>query len=222
MAYHEAREKVRFPGAEVADAISLPLAKELTVGDDYAPFLVNCMWTPSLAYLFPHDHCFNVSDAHTAYELEESANDFLREYTEKGSEVRDLATMVAFNKEHAEACLPKSKSTSACPKGFRVWLTHHVEAPDQSYLIKAIENRPSEGQYRHAFEHTRKIGRDEGLDKAFGEHDLDVVLAPMDSPVCSLSMASGSFVSFPILEITWTSNRCQDIQLPMFPSVGIA
>ncbi|KAK4151888.1 amidase signature domain-containing protein [Chaetomidium leptoderma] len=131
-AYSETWGKMRSLGAEVAYNISLPLAKELTAGEDYTPSIVN------------------------SYELEETANEFLRGYTETGSEVHDLA-----------------------------------KAPDQSYLIKAVENRPSEDQYRNAFEHMRKIGRDEGLDKAFDEHNLDIVIAPMDSPICSLSMASG-------------------------------
>jgi amidase len=133
----------------------------------------------------------------TGYELEETFNGFLREYTESGSEVHDLATLVAFNKQLAEICLPK-RNPARASRQVSPNLTNvlHIEAPDQSELIKAIEDRPSDELYRHALEHLRKIGRDEGLDKAFNEHDLDIVIGPMDSPTCSLSMASGRSRSF--------------------------
>lgn len=36
-----------------------------------------------------------------------------------------------------------------------------------------------------------KVGREEGLAKTFRDNGLDIVVAPMDSPVCSLGTASG-------------------------------
>jgi hypothetical protein len=66
-----------------------------------------------------------------------------------------------------------------------------IDAPDQSWLIRAVEEKPAQGIYEAAFAHMRKIARDQGIHKAIAEHDVDVLLAPMDSPVCSLSTASG-------------------------------
>ncbi|KAK4237003.1 hypothetical protein C8A03DRAFT_45091 [Achaetomium macrosporum] len=63
--------------------------------------------------------------------------------------------------------------------------------PDQSWLVKAVENGPSEERYRDTFPHVLKVRRDRGLRKVLGEFHLDVVIAPMDSPVCSLSTAFG-------------------------------
>lgn len=41
-----------------------------------------------------------------------------------------------------------------------------------------------------------KVARDEGLDKVMDLENLDVVFAPMDSPICTLSTASGKQVPF--------------------------
>ncbi|AEO66790.1 uncharacterized protein THITE_151705 [Thermothielavioides terrestris NRRL 8126] len=111
-----------------------------------------------------------------SYEHEETANEFFRDFVKPGTQVHDLASVVEFNKKHAEKCLPK-------------------DAPDQSWLVRAVENRPSEAQYRDAFQHMLQVGRDQGLRKVLDEHNLDVVIAPMDSPVCSLSTASGYPIS---------------------------
>jgi hypothetical protein len=41
-----------------------------------------------------------------------------------------------------------------------------------------------------------RIRRDEGLAKTLRGHNLDLIIAPMDSPVCSLGMASGNDLFF--------------------------
>ncbi|KAI9150779.1 hypothetical protein HJFPF1_10556 [Paramyrothecium foliicola] len=70
-------------------------------------------------------------------------------------------------------------------------------APDQSWDIKAVEAKPSQENYDEAFRHMLKIGIDEGLAKTFSEHELNIVIAPWDSPACSLSTAS----EYPIANI---------------------
>lgn len=65
---------------------------------------------------------------------------------------------------------------------------------DQSSLIQALEDPPPEEAYNAAFAYIHRIARDEGLDKALDRDNLDVVFAPMDSPICSLSTASGKQV----------------------------
>ncbi|KAI4858882.1 amidase signature enzyme [Hypoxylon rubiginosum] len=106
-----------------------------------------------------------------SYEHEAVANEFLSQYSSQNTEVRTLADIVRFNSEHADISLPK-------------------EALDQSLLIKAVEDRPTEEAYRKAIDHMTKVGKG-GIDKVMEEHQLDVVIGPMDSAICSLSCASG-------------------------------
>lgn len=79
----------------------------------------------------------------------------------------------------------------------------YIEAPDQSWLIKAIHERPSEQQYHDAVVHMANITVD--LNETFDYYKLDVFIAPMDSWACSLSTASGksrgagSFASLTLL-----------------------
>lgn len=47
-------------------------------------------------------------------------------------------------------------------------------------------------RYEAVFSHMRKVGGYQGIDKAITQHDVDVVVVPMDIPVCSLSTASGT------------------------------
>lgn len=63
-------------------------------------------------------------------------------------------------------------------------------APDQSWLVKAVEEKPSEESYQRAFAHMERVAKD-GISKVMSEHGLDIIVGPMDSPLCSLSSASG-------------------------------
>lgn len=66
-----------------------------------------------------------------------------------------------------------------------------VEYPDQSRLIGSLRDRPSEDRYRRARAHLLEVTR--GVDRAFREHDLDVLSMPMDSPIPSISAAAGKY-----------------------------
>ncbi|XXH04737.1 hypothetical protein Hte_011159 [Hypoxylon texense] len=112
-----------------------------------------------------------------SYEHEAVANEFLREYSSQDGGVRTLADIIRFNSEHSNISLPK-------------------EAPDQSWLIRAVEGRPTEEAYQEAIDHIAKVGKG-GLDKAMEEHQLDIIAGPMDSSLCALSCASG----YPIANI---------------------
>ncbi|OTB13859.1 hypothetical protein K445DRAFT_368357 [Daldinia sp. EC12] len=107
-----------------------------------------------------------------SYEHEAVANDFLKHYTHKEAGIRTLADIIQFNKENPIFGLPK-------------------KASNQSWLIDAVENRPTEEAYRKATEHMTRVAKEEGLKKTMKDYGLDVVVAPMDSPICSLSCASG-------------------------------
>lgn len=65
----------------------------------------------------------------------------------------------------------------------------HLDAPDQSWLAKTVNETPSPQKYREAFDHLLRVGRD-GLGKVFHDNGLDLVIAPMDSPACSMGTAS--------------------------------
>jgi len=94
-------------GAVVIYPVRLPQPSELTMGDDYTPFIVNCMCIPCSPGLRYHCQWLLTLHTHIAYEHQETANEFFREFVEPGSQVHDLASVVEFNKEHAEKCMPK-------------------------------------------------------------------------------------------------------------------
>ncbi|KAK6953331.1 hypothetical protein Daesc_005634 [Daldinia eschscholtzii] len=119
-----------------------------------------------------------------SYEHEAVANDFLKHYTHKEAGIRTLADIIQFNKENQTLGLPK-------------------DAPNQSWLIDAVENRPTEEAYRKAIEHMTRVAKEEGLKKTMKDYGLDVVVAPMDSPICSLSCASGRDV----IRIIWATTN---------------
>ena len=85
--------------------------------------------------------------------------------------------------------------TRVCPKvsrredAIQTRAKSSADAPDQSWLIEAVDKKPSEERYKSALAHMAEI-RDK-MDVAMTEHELDSVVAPMDSPISSLSTASG-------------------------------
>lgn len=70
-------------------------------------------------------------------------------------------------------------------------LTSLSEYPDQSTLIKALEDRPDKSRYKEALEHMYNVAVAKGFDKTMADHDLDLIATPMDSAICSHSAASG-------------------------------
>ncbi|KAI7777252.1 hypothetical protein LA080_003841 [Diaporthe eres] len=112
------------------------------------------------------------------YENAATTENFFAEYFEADSSVRNLADVVQYNKDHPGNCVRKN-------------------APDQSTLIKVVENPPTEVTYHAAFARMQTVSRDEGIDRVVSQNDFDVVLVPMDSSVCSLSTVSG----YPIVNV---------------------
>ena len=41
--------------------------------------------------------------------------------------------------------------------------------------------------------HTRLIGRTEGIDKTIDDNEIDVIIAPADSPLSDIASAAGKF-----------------------------
>ncbi|KAH6842383.1 hypothetical protein B0I37DRAFT_407452 [Chaetomium sp. MPI-CAGE-AT-0009] len=106
------------------------------------------------------------------FESAATAQEFFDNYVDTKSPIRNLEGLVDFNNHHPEKCLPK-------------------DAPDQSWLVKAVGEKPSPEKYREAFGHMLRVGRD-GLARTFHDNELDLVILPMDSPACSMSTASNS------------------------------
>jgi amidase len=107
-----------------------------------------------------------------SFEIEEAAKELFSQYVVSESEIQSLADMVKYNEDHPETCLPKN-------------------APDQSWLVKAVKEPPSQEEFDRAMSHVRKIAKEEGFDRVMDENHVDIIIAPMDSPICSLSAASG-------------------------------
>ncbi|KAK3390588.1 amidase signature domain-containing protein [Podospora didyma] len=94
--------------------------------------------------------------------------EFFDNYIDNESLIRNLRGLVDFNKAHPEKCLPQ----------------------DQSWLVKAVGEKPLPEKHREAFDRMLRVGRD-GLVRTLQENDIDAVISPMDSPACSLGTASG-------------------------------
>ncbi|KAH7397975.1 amidase signature domain-containing protein [Cadophora sp. MPI-SDFR-AT-0126] len=85
---------------------------------------------------------------------------------------KNLQELIAFNKEHADLELPE-------------------EYPSQSYLEFALHPQIDHDQYVKDKASMRQLGGPDGIDRAMKEHQVDVIIAPSNSPVSSISAAAG-------------------------------
>jgi len=84
---------------------------------------------------------------------------------------RTLADLIAFNRDHADEEMPFF---------------------GQEVFEKAVEKGPlSEPAYLEALATCRRLAREEGLDAAFAEHDLDAIVAPSNQPAWLIDHANG-------------------------------
>ncbi|KAH0523116.1 hypothetical protein TsFJ059_008166 [Trichoderma semiorbis] len=88
------------------------------------------------------------------------------------SPVRSLDELIRFNQEHAEKALPPGYD-------------------NQDQLQNAATMTMSDEEHDFLLAHARKVGRDIGIDKTLKEYDVDLVIAPADSPVNLLVSAAG-------------------------------
>ncbi|KAL6789708.1 amidase signature enzyme [Trichoderma sp. SZMC 28012] len=94
--------------------------------------------------------------------------------TLEDSQVRSLDELIRFNRNHAEKALPPGKSA----------LSHKS-------LQNAATMTMSDQEHDFLLRHARKVGRDIGIDKTLKEYDVNLVIAPADSPVNLLVSAAG-------------------------------
>lgn len=88
------------------------------------------------------------------------------------SDIRTVEDIAKYNKEH-----PEEEFTP--------------EHPEQGRLLHTLENPISRELYEEAMTLCHKVARDQGIDKAMEEHQLDLIALPMDSPCPRLAAAAG-------------------------------
>ncbi|OIW26659.1 hypothetical protein CONLIGDRAFT_646812 [Coniochaeta ligniaria NRRL 30616] len=118
------------------------------------------------------------------FESAATAKEFFDEYVDPKSPVRDLSGLVDFNKAHPAKCLPKGRVTIPFPLSLRApSLPGPYLITDDILSRRAGSILACEGRRRKAITRSKA--------KTLDDNGLDLVIAPMDSPACSLSTASG-------------------------------
>ncbi|KAF1964182.1 amidase signature enzyme [Bimuria novae-zelandiae CBS 107.79] len=102
-------------------------------------------------------------------EFKECLAEFVRQF--RWTKVHSLAEIINFNKEHEELTLP-----AACPH--------------QSDLLAALQSHTSKETLRSLREHLANAGGRSGLDAVFAAHELDILIAPGDSALCTIAAAA--------------------------------
>ena len=95
------------------------------------------------------------------YEFKAGVNDYLASLGD-AAPVKSLAEVIEFNEKNADRSMPYF---------------------DQEILLLAQEKGPlTDSEYLEALETCRRLSRDEGIDKAMGEHQLDAIVGPTGGP----------------------------------------
>ncbi|KAL6824617.1 amidase signature domain-containing protein [Trichoderma sp. SZMC 28015] len=118
---------------------------------------------------------FEVNGRHSFYDIQAARfKPTLEAYlgTLEYSQVRSLDELIRFNQKYAEKALPPGYD-------------------NQDQLQNAATMTMSDEEHDFLLEHVRKVGRDIGIDKTLKEYDVDLVIAPADSPVNLLVSAAG-------------------------------
>lgn len=102
-------------------------------------------------------------------EFKECLADFIRQF--KATKVHSLAEIINFNAEHPELTLPKN-------------------CPHQNDLLSALQSHTSKEQLHQLRTHLTNAGGRDGLDYLFAQHSLDILIAPGDSALSTISAAA--------------------------------
>ncbi|KAL7936507.1 amidase signature domain-containing protein [Trichoderma chlorosporum] len=87
-------------------------------------------------------------------------------------QVKSLSELIAFNKKHADRELPPGYD-------------------NQDTLERCEKTAITSEERANYVAHLEKFGRDEGIDKLFDEHDINVVIGPLESPLYYFAAACG-------------------------------
>ncbi|EHK23114.1 uncharacterized protein TRIVIDRAFT_191664 [Trichoderma virens Gv29-8] len=118
---------------------------------------------------------FEVNGRHSFYDIQAARfKPTFEAYlgTLEDSQVRSLDELIRFNQNHAEKELPPGYD-------------------NQDQLQNAATMTMSDQEHDFLLRHARKVGRDIGIDKTLKDYDVDLVIAPADSPVNLLVSAAG-------------------------------
>lgn len=102
-------------------------------------------------------------------EFKECLNEFVRQF--KSTKVHSLAEIINFNLEHPELTLPPT-------------------CPHQNDLLSALQSHTPKDQLRLLRTHLLNAGGRDGLDFLFAQHQLDILIAPGDSALSTISAAA--------------------------------
>jgi amidase len=75
-------------------------------------------------------------------------------------------------------------------------LTQTTGYDNQKGLIRAQKSNISEEEYDEILSHSRKSGRELGIDKTLKDNEVDVILGPADGPLFYIAAFAGSFRFF--------------------------
>lgn len=116
------------------------------------------------------------------------------------SEVRSLADIIKFSEEHPELEFfdRKFRPFDGLNSDLIISLinTPKTECPNQQSLIDNLNKSLPLEIVSQALKAMRKEAGTEGLGKAIDESDLDVLVAPTDSPISTVAALAGMFQHF--------------------------
>jgi amidase len=104
------------------------------------------------------------------YEFKDGLNKYLAGMPANVS-VRSLKDVIAFNEANADRAMP--------------WFAHEI------LVMAEAKGDLSTPEYRTALENVRRTTRDEGIDKALKDHQLDAIVAPTESPAWTTDLING-------------------------------
>ncbi|KAK1246513.1 hypothetical protein MKX08_000315 [Trichoderma sp. CBMAI-0020] len=106
-------------------------------------------------------------------------------------QIKTLGELIAFNKAHADKELPQGNvETLWSPGGFS-WLLIRALGHNQDILELCEKTSLTSEDCASYVSHLTKFGRDQGVDKIFEEHDLNIIMGPIESPLYYFAAACG-------------------------------
>ena len=72
------------------------------------------------------------------------------------------------------------------------WFTE--DHPDQNWLLKGMDNRPSQEEYESDVAYFRRVARDEGIEKLFREKNLNLLAFSADCLFFEIASAAGTLI----------------------------
>ena len=175
-------QRFRELGARVQFPVSLPEVSKLKLeanGDQSSFEVVSCK-------------CIRLPTAPSLTLIVQQVKTCFEEFFEGFGEcpVKNLRELIEFNKSHAKQAMPERELPQV--PGYASLETDTAAAhTDQAELIKASESSTTLHQAEQTFAHMKTVAGREGLDKAFVEHGLDVLVTPSDSAAIGHAAAAG-------------------------------